>query len=91
VEFVNGIAAVSATGNYGPCRVTETIIGYADLRLGARVRDVLEAEIAAGNGRFHGIRQGASWDAADSVNKFAARPVPPQYFAKGSGNLRNWA
>jgi L-fuconolactonase len=77
VEFVNGIAAMSASGGYGPCRIAETIIGYADLRLGARVRDVLEAEIAAGNGRFHGIRQGASWDAADSVNKFAARPVPP--------------
>src|SRR3984893_13978650 len=52
VEVVQGIAAMSASGNYGPCRIAETIIGYADLRLGARVRDVLEAEIAAGNGRF---------------------------------------
>jgi L-fuconolactonase len=77
VEFVNGIAAMSASGNYGPCRVAEAIIGYADLRLGARVRDVLEAEIAAGNGRFRGIRQGASWDRDQSIGKFASRVVPP--------------
>ncbi|HEY4043944.1 MAG TPA: amidohydrolase family protein [Rhodopila sp.] len=77
VEFVNGIAAMSASGNYGPCRVAAAIIGYADLRLGARVRDVLEAEIAAGNGRFRGIRQGVAWDGADSVGKFASRTVPP--------------
>ncbi|WP_428491815.1 hypothetical protein [Rhodopila sp.] len=76
VEFVNGIAAMSASGNYGPCRVAEGIIGYADLRLGARVRDVLEAEIAAGGGRFRGIRQGVAWDADPSVGKFASRSVP---------------
>ena len=40
VEFVNGIAAMSASGNYGPCRVAEAIIGDADLTVGARVRDV---------------------------------------------------
>lgn len=77
VEFVNGIAAMSASGNYGPCRVAETIIGYADLRAGAPVRAVLEAEIAAGNGRFHGIRQGVAWDADPSVGKYASRLVAP--------------
>ena len=63
VEFVNGIAAMSASGTYGPCRVAEAIIGHADLTLGARVREVLEAEMAAGGGRFRGIRYGVSWDA----------------------------
>ena len=77
VEFVNGIAAMSASGNYGPCRVAEAIIGYADLRLGARVRDVLEAEIAAGGGRFRGIRHGVAWDGNEAVGKFASRAVPP--------------
>ena len=52
VEFVNGIAAMSASGNYGPCRVAEGIVGHADLTLGARVRDVLEAQIRVGGGRF---------------------------------------
>ncbi len=78
VEFVNGIAAMSASGGYGACRVAEGIIGYADLRAGARVREVLEAEIAAGGGRYRGIRQGVAWDGDDGVGKFASRAVPPR-------------
>jgi predicted TIM-barrel fold metal-dependent hydrolase len=77
VEFVNGIAAMSASGGYGPCRVAEAIIGHADLTLGARVREVLETEIRVGGGRFRGIRHGVSWDSNDSIQKFATRVVPP--------------
>ncbi|TMJ45156.1 MAG: amidohydrolase, partial [Alphaproteobacteria bacterium] len=67
VEFVNGIAAMSASGGYGPCRVAEAIVGHADLTLGARVREVLEAEIRVGGGRFRGIRHGVSWDSNDAI------------------------
>jgi L-fuconolactonase len=77
VEFVNGIAAMSASGGYGPCRVAEGIVGHADLTLGARVRDVLEAEIAAGGGRFRGIRHGVSWDEHPAIQRYATRNVPP--------------
>jgi L-fuconolactonase len=77
VEFVNGIAAMSASGTYGPCRVAEAIIGHADLTLGARVRDVLEAQIHAGGGRFRGIRYGVSWDGSPAISKFISRVVPP--------------
>ncbi len=77
VEFVNGIAAMSASGNYGPCRVAEAIIGHADLTLGARVRDVLEAQMAVGGGRFRGIRYGVSWDAHPSIQNFVSRVIPP--------------
>src|ERR1700759_3415107 len=76
VEFVNGIAAMSASGNYGPCRVAEGIVGWADLALGAKVKDVLEAEIVAGGGRFRGIRYGVAWDGDPSVGKYASRRVP---------------
>jgi L-fuconolactonase len=76
VEFVNGIAAMSASGNYGSCRVAEVIIGHADLTLGAHVRDVLEAEIAVGGGRFRGIRHGVAWDGDPRIGKFASRIVP---------------
>src|SRR5579862_4740038 len=78
VEFVNGVAAMSASGNYGPCRVAAAIVSHADLLLGARVRDVLEAEIAAGGGRFRGIRHGASQDPHPSIARHALRPIPPQ-------------
>jgi predicted TIM-barrel fold metal-dependent hydrolase len=81
VEFVNGIAAMSASGGYGACRVCEGIVGHADLNLGARVREVLEAEIRAGGGRFRGIRHGVSWDPNDEIQKFATRPIPPHQLA----------
>jgi len=56
IEFANGVAAMSASGGYGKPRVCAGIVGHADLALGARVRDVLEAMIASGGGRFRGIR-----------------------------------
>jgi L-fuconolactonase len=56
IEFANGIAAMSASGGYGPTRVCAGIVGHADLALGAGVGPVLEAMIAAGGGRFKGIR-----------------------------------
>ena len=56
-EFVNGIAAMSASGEYGTVRIAAGIVGTADLRLGDAVAAVLDAHIAAGGGRFRGIRQ----------------------------------
>jgi predicted TIM-barrel fold metal-dependent hydrolase len=56
IEFANGIAAMTASGGYGATRVCAGIVGHADLALGARVAPVLEAMIAAGGGRFKGIR-----------------------------------
>src|ERR1700727_2907448 len=43
VEFVTGIAAMSASGGYGACRVAEGIVGGGDLSIGARGREVLLA------------------------------------------------
>jgi predicted TIM-barrel fold metal-dependent hydrolase len=77
VEFVTGIAAMSASGNYGPCRVAEAIVGGGDLTVGARVRALLEAEIAGSGGRLRGIRHGVAWDDSEAVGKFASRVVPP--------------
>src|SRR5882762_3826583 len=56
IEFANGVAAMSASGTYGKPRVCAGIVGNADLALGAPVEKVLEAMIAAGGGRFRGIR-----------------------------------
>jgi len=56
IEFANGVAAMAASGTYGKPRVCAGIVGYADLTLGAPVEKVLEAMIAAGGGRFRGIR-----------------------------------
>ena len=60
-EFVQGIAAASASGRYGEMRAAAAIVGSADLRLGDRVQPVLEAQIAASPQRFRGIRHRAAW------------------------------
>ena len=56
IEFANGVAAMAASGTYGTTKVCAGIVGYADLARGASVETVLEAMIAAGGGRFRGIR-----------------------------------
>ena len=74
-EFVNGVAAMSASGLYGPTRVCAGIVGHADLTLGARARDVLEAHIAAGGGRFRGIRHSGGWDPSPDVPQRPHQPA----------------
>lgn len=61
-EFANGIAAMSASGNYGSSRLCSGIIGWVDLRRGARVEPILEAHIRAAGPRFKGIRRHVTWD-----------------------------
>ncbi len=75
-EFVSGVAAMSASGGYGPARVCAGIVGHADLRLGERVDMVLEAHIRAGGVRFRGIRHITAWD-ADPVLLNPGYPMPP--------------
>ncbi len=60
-EWVQGIAAQSASGGFGPCRAAAGIVGSADLRLGEAVAPVLEAHLAASPQRFRGIRHRAAW------------------------------
>jgi predicted TIM-barrel fold metal-dependent hydrolase len=68
-EFVNGVAAMSASGRYGSTRVAAGIVGAADLRLGDEANRVLEAQVAAGNGRFRGIRFAAqTWAGSQERN-----------------------
>jgi predicted TIM-barrel fold metal-dependent hydrolase len=75
-EFVNGIAAMSAAGLYGRARVAAGIVGTADLRLGDAVAGVLDAQIAAGGGRFRGIRRAGAWDADAAVPPHRTQPGP---------------
>jgi predicted TIM-barrel fold metal-dependent hydrolase len=75
-EFVNGIAAMSASGIYGATRVAAAIVGTADLRLGAAVGAVLDAQIAAGGGRFRGIRRACAWDPDPGVPNHRTEPGP---------------
>ncbi len=75
-EFVQGIAAQSASGQYGATKVAAGIVGFADFTLGAAVAPVLEAQLAASRDRFRGIRYSSAWDASSDI-------VPPRNRPKG--------
>lgn len=88
VEFVNGLAAVCASGRYGPVRVGEGIIAFADLLRGDDVRPVLEALVAAGNGRLKGIRHGVTWDDGAVAH---GRSFPPRHLLLDPAFQRGFA
>jgi L-fuconolactonase len=73
-EFINGVAAMSASGIYGKTRHCAGIVGHADLTLGSRVEPVLAAHIRAGGDRFRGIRHITAWDADPSIRNPAYSP-----------------
>ena len=61
-EFVNGVAAMSASGVYGPVRACAGIVGHADCTAGeAKVDELLEAHLQTSD-RFRGIRHSCSSD-----------------------------
>jgi predicted TIM-barrel fold metal-dependent hydrolase len=75
VEFANGVAAMSASGSYGKAQICAGIVSHVNLLLGDAAKPVLEAEIAAGGGRFRGIRHSSAWDAdPDIAHMYATRP-----------------
>lgn len=78
VEFVQGLAAASASGVYGPSRAAASIVGHANLLLGDRVEPVLEALQVASPNRFRGIRHSVTWDAHRDVELTAAHVMEGQ-------------
>jgi predicted TIM-barrel fold metal-dependent hydrolase len=93
-EFVNGIAAMSASGLYGPTRIAAGIVGMVDLTLGDAAAPVLEAHIQAGGGRFRGIRHIAAWDAGGTAIIQRPMPAPHLYldaaFRQGFAQLARY-
>ncbi|MEO3473703.1 amidohydrolase family protein [Roseomonas sp. CAU 1739] len=75
-EFVNGIAAASASGTYGPVRACAGIIGFVDLTLGDRVAPLLEAHVATASARFRGVRNRTAWHPSPAVRSNLLGPPP---------------
>ena len=88
VEFVQGLAAASASGLYGPSRAAAAIVGHANLNLGEKVKPVLEALQAASPNRFRGIRHSVTWDPHPEVENTAAHKMEGQL---SSDNFRTGA
>ncbi len=75
-EFANGVAAMSASGIYGNLRACAAIVSHVDLRLGAKAGAVFDAQIAAGNGRFIGIRYQTGLDNDPGIRATRTNPTP---------------
>lgn len=88
VEFVQGLAAASASGLYGPGRAAASIVGHANLNLGDRVEPVLQALHTASPNRFVGIRHSVTWDPSPNVENTAAHNMEGQL---SSDNFRTGA
>lgn len=87
VEFANGIAAMSASGRYGECRVGAAIIGHADLRHGDRIGELLDASMSAAPARYRGIRQIALEYDDPRLGKFITN-LPPRGIFEHPGFAR---
>jgi L-fuconolactonase len=90
-EFVNGVAAMTASGIYGPIRACAGIVSKADMTLGDGAAAVLDAHLAHAPDRFRGVRHSASHDPDSGVLGPLARLGAGLYasdaFRAGFGHL----
>lgn len=78
-EFAAGQGAMADSGRYGPARIAQAIVAFADLRIGARLEETLAAHAEAANGRLRGIRQRCKWDADPLVKGSWSADEPHLY------------
>ncbi len=91
-EWVQGIAAQSASGQWGETRIAAGIVGHAPLSLGDDVVPILEAHLAASPQRFRGIRDSTWWTdppVRDQARQQQGLLADPQY-RKGFAHLRRF-
>jgi L-fuconolactonase len=62
VDRIVALTPSAQTLPHGPCQVAAGVVAHADLRLGDAVAEVLDAHLAAGQGRLRGIRHITAWD-----------------------------
>jgi L-fuconolactonase len=90
-EFVNGVAAMAASGLYGKTLACAGIVSTAELLAGADVGRVLDAHMQAGGARFKGIRRSTSYDADAGVlgplNRNSAGVMMEAKFREGFAEL----
>jgi predicted TIM-barrel fold metal-dependent hydrolase len=75
-EHAVGQAAQAASGKYTQALGAAGIVGFADLTLGERSHETVDAHIAAANGRFRGVRQRAKWDDDPAVRGPVSADAP---------------
>jgi L-fuconolactonase len=90
-EFITGVAAMSASGKYGPTKCMAGITGFVDLRLGSRAKGILERHLAVSDGRLKAIRNGSTWSEDPVLKPMSGAPQPglllDKNFREGVGTL----
>lgn len=76
IEFANGVGAMAASGAYGDCRACAGIVGYADLRLGDQVAELLDRAMQIAPERFRGIRQCTNFSTNEAPYRFITNRPP---------------
>ena len=92
-EFARAVAARGESGENRMAGVAAGIVGFADLTLGKAVAPVLEAHLAAGQGRFRGIRHSCVWDRSPDITKYMNPPrgqLLNPVFQEGLGCLQKY-
>jgi predicted TIM-barrel fold metal-dependent hydrolase len=82
VEQIVRASATSIQSTYGPCEVAAGIVSNVNLTLGDRVAKILEAHVAAAEGRLRGVRHHATYDDG-TIARFMT-PAPPHLLADGT-------
>jgi L-fuconolactonase len=90
-RFIHAATDREIIARYGKAKIAAGIMGHADLRLGSRVKAVLEAHLASSD-RFRGIRQVGSWDANKDIIFSPAAPglLQEPDFRKGLACLKEY-
>jgi predicted TIM-barrel fold metal-dependent hydrolase len=90
-EFVVGQAAMAASGYYGAARACAAIVGHIDLTIGDAAGAVTDAHLAAGGGRFRGIRHASAHDSSPDIRTTSTLPpaglLADSTFRKGFAHL----
>ncbi len=73
-RFIDGLAAKIRTQTNGHIEACKSIVGYADLCLGTKTRETLEAHIATSS-RFSGVRHATGWDADINIRNAHTNPT----------------
>jgi L-fuconolactonase len=85
-EYIENIVSHSSQST----NVAAGIVGFADLTAGAAVSPLLEAHIAAGKGRFRGIRQTSTWDASPDFRSAGKGLLLAPQFRQGFACLQKY-
>ncbi len=77
VEFANAVGTLCASGAYGPTRSCAAIVGYADMRQGDAVAQLLDRAVAMAPDRFRGVRQPCLEFRNPAAYRYSSNPPPP--------------